>query len=806
MPQDMEQTSPEEPAIELGRFLREHREEILERWARANRNEPSIRDLDERHLIDHLPVILDEVAEALEHPGEGLPRGEGAAAHAVEREQMGFTLGELVTEYRLLRRSILGICCDRAPHLLTSTVEAVNDAVDRAMERSVARFARERERMLRTLDHLAETAVSGATLDELLKNLLHALVERVAAVDGASLLLREGDRLRLRATAGLAEQRGDFTLEMGEGFAGQVAAGGEARLLRSAATDPILKSDLYRRLGVRALYGVPLLDDRGEVIGVATIASLTAPDFSADDKLLVRTLTRRAAALIRQHLLREAAEDRARDLHHAEMLMSVHPDLFSVLDRDHRVRWASAALLQRWGISLDQARDRTLEELGYPPQVSGLMRRELDRVLRGETMQSVASYTSPTGQKGIYEYVMAPIRGESGRVEAVAGVARDVSERVQAEHARTDALASERAARKEAEQTVALLNSLLAGSPAGIAFIDRDLRFARINEALAALNGLPPEDHVGRPVREVLPEQTSVFEPLMRRVLETGQPLVGVELEFEPPATPDRRRAFLGNAFPVRLPGGDAIGVGVVAMEITDRKRMEEELRRAVTMRERVMSILGHDLRSPLSVVVAGAALLRRSEVLGEQELRTVARITRAGDRMARMIRDLLDYARATGGSFPIDRTPANLHTIAQNAVDDLRATFPGAQLRLDADGCTPDGEWDPDRLTQLFINLLTNAVQYSPPGSPVELRLEDREGDRVSVEVHNGGDPIPGDALPTLFDPFYRGVASETASPGGLGLGLFIVKRIAEGHGGTVTVRSSAAGGTTFTVVLPRR
>jgi len=810
MPHDAERAGPDEPSTELGQFLREHREDILERWIRATRAESHIRDLDERHLVDHMPVILDEIAQALERTPDGQAaelQGDGPAAHAMEREQLGFTLQELVTEYRLLRRCILGICCSHAAHLVTATVEKVNDAVDRALERSVERFAREREKTLETLDALAAAAPTGGTLDDLLQGLLNALVERVTAVDGASLFLREGEHLRLRAAAGLSEPRGGLTLEIGEGFAGAVAARRAPQLSHSAATDPRVKSKVYRRLGVRGLYGMPLLDERGEVLGVATIASLTASDFSAEDKLLVRTITRRATALIAQHMLREAAEERSRRLRHAEMLMSVHPDAFTILGRDGRLIWANPALLEHWGKPLDQAVGRTLEELGYEPAVANELKRNLERALRGETVTSVAAYTRPGGEGGVYEYVMAPIRTRDGAVEAAASVTRDVSERFQAEKARADALVRERSAREEAEQTVALLDSVLSGSPAGIAFLDRALRFVRINGALARVTGRPAGEHLGRRVEDIVPGPgTETINGLMRQVLDQGETVVNFDVPVRPPSTPEVMRDFLCNFFPVRVPSGEVIGVGVITMEITDRKRMEEELRRAVTVRERVMSILSHDLRSPLSVVTAGAAMLRRSPVLGEQELRTVARITRAGDRMARMIRDLLDYARATGGGLRIERAPADVRDIVRNAVDELRAVFPGAQIRLDAESVAPEGEWDADRLAQLLTNLLSNAVQYSPRGSPVDLRVSGGAGEPVTIEVRNGGDPIPEADLRGLFEPFHRSAASDQASPGGLGLGLFIVKQIVEGHGGAVAVRSSAADGTTFTVTLPRR
>ncbi|HVE85425.1 MAG TPA: PAS domain-containing protein, partial [Myxococcales bacterium] len=705
-----------------------------------------------------------------------------------------------------LRRCLLELAGARAPELPASAMRQMHEAVDRALARSVARFDQARSRTLEALDRISETGLGAGSLDELMQGLLRVLVETVPAADAANVFLLEGDHLALRASAGLTEARGPFSLGVGEGFAGAVAAQRRPLLVRSAATDPLVKSDFLRRHGVHALYGVPLVGAGGEVIGVVNMGSLTAHDFSETDKLLLRTLTHRAAAVLARYLLREAAESRARQLRHAESLMSVHPDQFYVIDGDQRVAWANPAMLRRWGRPLEQVVGRTLEELGYPPSLAKLHGDELDRVLAGETIQGTNAYTSPAGGSGVYEHVLAPVRAPDGRVEAVAGVTRDVSERFRAEQARADALVRERSAREEVEQTLALLDSLLAASPAGIAFIDSRMRYVRINEAMAAINGRPAKEHAGRHLREMIPGAAGVLEPMLRRVLEGGESIVNLDFQGVPPCTPGRVRSFLGNFFPVRLPGGEIFGVGCVAMEITDLKRMEEELREAVQVRERVMSILGHDLRSPLSVVTAGAAMLRRSELLGEQELRTVARITRAGDRMARMIRDLLDYARATGGGLPISRQPADLRTIARNAMDEMRAAFPGCNLELGPGGGAIEGEWDADRIAQLLANLLSNAIQYSPPGSPVELRLYGGEPERVRIEVHNRGASIRADAIPRLFEPFHRSAASDAAAPGGLGLGLFIVKQIAEGHRGSVSVRSSPQEGTTFTVWLSRR
>ena len=130
-----------------------------------------------------------------------------------------------------------------------------------------------------------------------------------------------------------------------------------------------------------------------------------------------------------------------------------------------------------------------------------------------------------------------------------------------------------------AQQSYAQLDTLLVSAPVGIGFWDRDLRFVRVNDALAALNRLSPEEHVGRPLAEVIPTLAPTLEPLYRRVLETGEPLVHTESTDDAVLHIGERRHWLSSYYPVRTPDGEVIGVGAVIMEITDRRRADDRLR-----------------------------------------------------------------------------------------------------------------------------------------------------------------------------------------------------------------------------------
>ncbi|HET9599635.1 MAG TPA: GAF domain-containing sensor histidine kinase [Anaeromyxobacteraceae bacterium] len=219
--------------------------------------------------------------------------------------------------------------------------------------------------------------------------------------------------------------------------------------------------------------------------------------------------------------------------------------------------------------------------------------------------------------------------------------------------------------------------------------------------------------------------------------------------------------------------------------------------------RERMLGIIGHDLRNPLNAIVMSAASLLRQE-LPESVLRSVRRITTSAERMARLMTQLLEFAQARHAlGISLRCEPADLAEVARHAIDEIEAAYPDRAVALDAEGDLR-GEWDPVRLGEVLSNLVLNALQHGGL-EPVTVRLRGSGGD-VTAEVHNRGSPIPGALLPHLFDPFRRGVAGPPSAHRGVGLGLFVSREIVRAHGGIVAVTSTAADGTTFAVTLPRR
>ncbi len=218
-------------------------------------------------------------------------------------------------------------------------------------------------------------------------------------------------------------------------------------------------------------------------------------------------------------------------------------------------------------------------------------------------------------------------------------------------------------------------------------------------------------------------------------------------------------------------------------------------------VRERFITILGHDLRDPLSTVSISANMLAANTGLDSDQRMVAARISRACTRMQRMINDVLDFARGhLGGGIPAHPSLSDMGDICRAAADEAIGANPQRTIRVDITGDLR-GAFDRDRVHQVITNLISNAIHHSEES--IEVRAyEGDEGRAVFTEVTSHGAPIPEDLQRRLFDPFahFDGAAPRR----GLGLGLYIVQQIALAHGAVCGVRSDATG-TTFSVRWPR-
>jgi len=241
--------------------------------------------------------------------------------------------------------------------------------------------------------------------------------------------------------------------------------------------------------------------------------------------------------------------------------------------------------------------------------------------------------------------------------------------------------------------------------------------------------------------------------------------------------------------------------------ELLDRERAARVAAEAASlMKDEFLATLSHELRTPLNAIVGWTHLLRSGKLEGERLRRAVETIERNAYAQARLIEDLLDVSAIVSGKMNLEVRPTDLVPVVEAALDAVRpaAEAKGIRLEVDLDPRARPVPGDPARLQQVVWNLLLNAVKFTPSGGQVGVRLERRSAS-VRLTVSDNGIGIAPDFLASVFEPFRQADGGTTRAQGGLGLGLSIVRRVVELHGGMVEAESGGLGmGATFTVELP--
>lgn len=377
-----------------------------------------------------------------------------------------------------------------------------------------------------------------------------------------------------------------------------------------------------------------------------------------------------------------------------------------------------------------------------------------------------------------------------GAVVGVSCIARDVTERKRSEEA--------------FKAHEALLRTVTDEAQVGLVIISPEHRYLYANGAYARMLGLSTHELVGAPVADVLPD---AYATQIRPRLEHAFAGERVTSEMPHPSssdtTADRQFEFI---YQPQKDQGIVKSVVVVVVDLTERKRMEEALRNADRRKDEFLATLAHELRNPLAPVRNAVHLLHLTVPATPvvQWARDV--IDRQTQQMTRLIDDLMDLSRISRGRIELRREHVELAKVVQSAVETsqplidqqaqvLTVTLPHDRVVLDA---------DPIRLAQVFMNLLNNASKYSEKGSCIELHAE-RQDSNVVVSVKDAGIGIAANNLLTIFEMFSQVEGALSRAQGGLGIGLCLVKRLVELHGGHIEARSSGPGkGSEFVVRLP--
>ncbi|MEA2696425.1 MAG: hypothetical protein QOI66_696 [Myxococcales bacterium] len=409
-------------------------------------------------------------------------------------------------------------------------------------------------------------------------------------------------------------------------------------------------------------------------------------------------------------------------------------------------------------------------------------------------------------------FVMLSARaGEEARVEGLrAGVddylvkpfsARELIARVESQLTRVKI-------RDIEERHARRLTGIFQHAPVGICVLrgpEHIFDFANVDYLKLISN----RDVIGKPIRQALPELEGqgIYE-LMHKVYATGEPFNGHSIRLiinrGPGGAPEE--CFFEFVYePLREDDGRIEGIIVVVFEVTALARARQEAEAAARAKDEFLAMLGHELRNPLSPIVTALQLMKlRGDVRSTREHEIIERQV---EHLIRLVDDLLDIAKITRGKVQLDKRIVELAGIVARAVEIASPLFEhrGHSLTIDVPRQGMAVDADATRMAQVIANLLTNAAKYTEPGGHISVRAG-RDGHEIVLRVKDDGIGLSPELLPRVFDLFVQGYRSADRGPGGLGIGLALVRNLVALHNGTVVAMSEGEGkGSEFVVRLPR-
>ena len=346
------------------------------------------------------------------------------------------------------------------------------------------------------------------------------------------------------------------------------------------------------------------------------------------------------------------------------------------------------------------------------------------------------------------------------------------------------------------EQSEALLRTIMDATQALVYVKDTNDRYLTVNKHYRELLQHVPHDSASN----LPPKIADALRSGESQALELGESIQVEEvLELQ-----NDVRTFLANKVPLRDSRGEVWGVCAVAADITDMKRMEADLERAVQAREDVLAVVSHDMRNFLQSVKSGVHLLANQRGTLKEEMRDMIyeRLKITVEMMSRMITDLMDMANIRVGRIAVSMRPEVVSRLVQEAVLVHEPLAQDKGIRLVTKISNPDDvvQCDRERVLQVLANILGNAIKFTPAGQ-IEIEVA-RDGKHIQISVQDSGPGIATEDLPHVFDAYWSGERDRSR---GTGLGLYITKRIIEAHGTRIWIESRIGAGTRVHFCLHR-
>ena len=633
---------------------------------------------------------------------------------------------------------------------------------------------------------------------------LARLVTRLLRAPIALVSLVEADRQIFKSCIGLPQPWASLRqTPLTHSFCQHCVTSGRNLIVSDARQHPLLRNNLaIRDLGVIAYAGVPLITSDGFVLGSFCAIDCQPRNWTEAD---ICTLSDLGAAVMTEIELRrsEAAYQRLalKNEQQADLVntvLSVSPDPVFMVNASGRCTYASPAALKLLGRQAREVYGKALTESGLAASAS----EHLDLAARaaletGKEQRGAFELASSEGPR-CYEHAASPIVGIDGRANAVVIAARDVTDRLRAESALRE---SERNFRMVTEALPHMIWSARADG-----FSDYyNTRFLQyLGTTLQQMQGwtwttmLHPQD-----VARAMEAWTRAF---------TSGDTFTAEFRLRR-AVDGMYRWHVAHATPIRDESGRVVRwFGTCTDVHEEREHLRElaeakaALEQATLAKDQFLSVLSHELRNPVAPVLMTAGMLEADPSVPEPVQAELRMIRRNVQMQVRLIDDLLDITRIGRGKLELRREPARVHELLRQTSQMCQADLRDKRIELRADlRATNDGAYvDPARLQQVFLNVLKNAIKFTPAGGSITVTTTNAPDQALRVEVTDTGIGIDPGNLATIFNAYEQGGTAVTRRFGGLGLGLAICKALVEAHGGRITAHSEGAGcGATFLIEL---
>jgi PAS domain S-box-containing protein len=463
-------------------------------------------------------------------------------------------------------------------------------------------------------------------------------------------------------------------------------------------------------------------------------------------------------------------------------------DAVFVKDCDGRYRMINSPGARLLGGSVDDVLGRD-DSAFFPPEVARKIKED-DRKVMADGRSRAFEERIPTPQGDVvFHSNKAPYRDHAGRVIGLIGIARDVTDRMRAEEL----------LRKSEEQ----LRDLVENASDIIYSHTISGEITSFNKAGEQIFGYSHAEVMRMNIADlVTPESLELARRMTaKRIQEGGRTIYELVA-----VTKEGKKLILEISSRLSQEHGKLVAVQGIARDVTARKQAEETLREASLRKDEFLAMLGHELRNPLAPIRSALHVMGRHLSSNDAALEMRDMIDRQVCQLTRLVDDLLDMARINRGVVELRKELLHLSDIIRRAVESTRPLFEerGHRLDLRLPATSIDLEADPARLEQMLGNLLNNAAKYTEPGGRIWLSAE-CEGMEAVVRVEDTGIGIRAEMATRVFDLFTQGEAAPGTVSHGLGIGLTVVKRLAEMQGGSVTVHSPGPGkGSVFVLRLP--